>query len=113
MYWLLGLLAAPFVAAFVVFTAFLVYCTAKRLKKSGIPWYIRGVIWFWIVVGWPCDVLFNQTWGRVIFGEARGTTFSDHVRWRVELESGRLRPSTKMWAFFLQDGDPVGHNYGL
>lgn len=90
--------------AFGVFTAFLVLCTARRILDSGteMPKGMLAVAYFWLVVGWPCDVLFNQTYGRLIFGEARGITFSAHVQWRVD--NGLITPKTLMWANFLNAG---------
>lgn len=91
---------------FAIYSAFLVLCTLKAIEAQGVelPLGMKWIGYFWLIVGWPADVLFNQTWGRVIFGEARGLTFSEHVQWRID--NGLVTPKTLMWARFLNSAAP-------
>ena len=91
---------------FAIYTAFLVVCSLKAIEAQGVelPIGMKWVGYFWLLVGWPADVLFNHTWGRVIFGEGRGLTFSEHVQWRVD--NGLVTPVTLKWARFLNAAAP-------
>lgn len=91
---------------FVIYSAFLVLCTLRSIEAQGVelPLGMKWIGYVWIMIGWPADVLFNQTWGRVIFGEARGLTFSAHVQWRVT--AGLKDPKTMQWVAFLNCGAP-------
>ena len=102
--WLpIALVAVPFA----IYTAFLVLCSLKAIEAQGVelPLGMKWIGYVWLLIGWPADVLFNQTWGRVIFGERRELTFSAHVQWRID--NGLATPKTLVWARFLNAGAPL------
>jgi hypothetical protein len=100
------LILTPLVAMFTIYTAFLALCTARAIQAQGveIPYLVRVVAAFWLVVGYPADILFNWTVGVYTFREWRGWTFSSHIQSRVD--RGLWDDKTAMWARFLNAGAP-------
>lgn len=98
-------------STFAVYTAFLALASAKRLRDAGvpIPWDMRAVCWFWYVVGWPADVLFNWLRGTWMYRESpREFTFSARVQRHYRKTGGKRKDKANEWAALLTGADP-GH----
>lgn len=68
--------------AFVVETGFFALATAERVEASGIKLtgYRRGIVYIWLLIGWPADVLYNWTWATLTFRELpKELTYSSRV----------------------------------
>lgn len=108
---LVGYVVLAIVASvFVVYSAFMVLCTARSIEMHGVemPKLVRFVAKFWLFVGLPADVIFNWTVGAWTFREWRGFTFSSHIQYRVD--AGLWDHKTAMWTKFLNAGDPSGNH---
>lgn len=102
---LIWVAVALVLAALAVHTAFLAMCGAKLiLAKVPMPWFMRLVIYLWLIVGYPADVIFNWTVGTLMFRELRGFTFSSHIQDRVDRGLWDMRTVT--WVRVLNAGDP-------
>ena len=68
--------------AFVVETGFFALASAERVEASGIrlTGYRRLIVYIWLLIGWPADVLYNWTVGSIVFRELpRELTYSSRV----------------------------------
>lgn len=95
---------------FIVETAFLVIVSGKILEKRGLlEGELRDVVGFWLVVGWPCDVLFNWWRGSWMFKERpRKWTFSSRIQYHIDHLDKSKRPMKALrWADVLNIDD--GH----
>lgn len=102
----LWVLIALLLIPFVIYTAFLALCTVRSVQAQGVefPDGMHTIAEIWFVIGLPADLLFNWTWGVLIFGELLGTTFSSHVQKRVDL--ALIDPTTRLWSNFLNASAP-------
>ncbi len=104
----LWILAAALAAWLILTVAFMAYPTWKRVRHVLTA---RSVYWpmqyFWTPVGLLSDVVFNLTWGTVIFREfPREWMFSDRVRRRMKLVPADRK--AMYWSDILNAIDP-GH----
>jgi len=102
--WIIWLLVSAALATFVVYTAFLALCTAKRMIASGVslPADLKLTCYLWLLIGWPADFVYNLL---------RGTL--RHLEWPHELTySARVQRLARKgdkeaieWARLLNAGD--------
>lgn len=100
------ILVTTVLATFVVYTAFLTLCTAKRMLAAGVPlpWDLKFVCYFWLLVGWPADVVYNWTRGTIRHRKLpRELTYSSRIQGLVE--KGKADAETLAWANLLNAGD--------
>jgi len=101
---------------FFVETGFLVAMAAKPLRDfdARIPPDLLGVVYFWLVVGVICDVLFNWTRGTYMFREfPKEFLFSTRVQRHYDNAANanwatRRHRVARRWARILNAIDP-GH----
>ena len=82
----------------------MVIVAGKLLRARGLlEGELKGVVAFWLVVGWPCDVLFNWWRGSWMFRELpRKLTFSSRIQWHVDHPDESKRPNKAVhWARVL------------
>lgn len=106
--WHIALVVA--LATFAVETGF-VYCiTAKRLLDEGIlPVDMKALAYFWLVVGYVGDILFNVTRGTWIFRELpKEWLFSSRVGRLCLGPDGWRKDRALTWAALLNSISP-GH----
>jgi hypothetical protein len=74
---------ALLLVAFVVETGFFALATAERVEASSgikLTGYRRGIVYIWLLIGWPADVLYNWTIGSLTFRELpKELTYSSRV----------------------------------
>jgi len=90
---------------------FFAYPTVYRLKdqKDEFGWIIKVPIYLWLVVGLIADILFNITWGTIIFRELpHETLFTDRLKRHWYGDSSRQRRRAKPWVRRVNLIDP-GH----
>jgi hypothetical protein len=110
---LIWLLISIVAATFIVETAFMTICTAKRMQKDGVlEEEMELVAKFWLIIGTPADIWFNWTRGSRIFHEfPRELTFSSRVQRHVD-KKGKYYDKAVKWGRILNSGDP-DHIHGV
>lgn len=103
MNWIVWAVLVTSAANFCVETGFMAVASAKRVIDAGAaPRDIKAVAYFWLVVGWPADVLFNWTRGSWEFKEfPRELTFSSRVQRHVRESSDWRLGRALHWANIL------------
>lgn len=97
-------------STFVVETAFLLLYQARKSLEAGVlPFEAKAIAVFWLVVGYPADILFNLTRGTIMFRELpKELLFTSRVQRLVNSGSDWRREKAQRWAAFLNSVDP-GH----
>lgn len=78
--WVLGLMVLSWLILGGIFFA---YPTVQRLKdqRDEFGWIVKVPIYLWIFFGALSDVIFNATWGTIIFRELpREWLFTDRLK---------------------------------
>lgn len=102
-------LVAVILAPPVIYTAFLVLASARRILAAGarMPAGMRLVCRFWLIVGAPADALFNATYAWVRFGERpREIMFSSRIERYMRGPDGRQKDRARPWADMLNAAWP-------
>lgn len=101
-------------STFLVETAFVEVVAAKAMLKRGLfTTELRLVAYFWLIVGYPADFVFNLTRGMIMFRTLRpgGWLFSARIDHYMRNPSACKRLDTAVrWAALLNTLDP-GHTY--
>jgi hypothetical protein len=105
--WIVGI---TFAATFVVETAFMQVASAKRALAMGVrlPIDVRVVSAFWLVVGFPADIVFNLTRGTWIFRELPKWgewTFTARVKRHYRAGPSKRYRTAVYWFTFLNAVD--------
>lgn len=109
-WWVLWIYVGLAAVVFTVETAFLVVVAGKILRKRGLlEGELKGVVGFWLFVGYPCDILFNWWRGSWMFREwPRKWTFSSRIQWHIDNLAKSKEPMKALhWANVLNIDD--GH----
>lgn len=111
MIWVIVALIASPVA---VRMGFMGICTAKRLRDSGLPLSrtdkVAALLCF--AIGYPADIIYNLSVGRLRFGEFRGFTYSSRIQYYIDhdtfMDDASKRRKVVYWYTYLNVADP-GH----
>jgi hypothetical protein len=99
-------------STFVVETAFIQVITYKGLKKRGLllPEMVPQA-YFWLIIGYPADIVFNEIRGRIMFRDwsSRGFLFTNRIQYYMDHPDKCKRMGLAIkWANTLNAIDP-GH----
>lgn len=101
-------------STFLVETAFVEVVAAKAMLKRGLlTTELRLVAYFWLIVGYPADAIFNLTRGVIMFRELNphALLFSPRIDFYMR-NPNRCKKLDRAvrWAALLNTLDP-GHTY--
>ena len=90
---------------------FFAYPTVYRLKdkRDQFGWIVKVPIYLWLAVGLAADVVFNATWGTVIFRELpRETIFTKRLKRHWHGDDEKQKQRAEPWVKRVNAIDP-GH----
>ena len=104
--WLIVVIA---LSTFAVETAFVYVSIAKKiLRLYKIPLDLKCIAYFWLIVGYPADIVFNWTRGTIMFLEfPRELLFTSRIQ-RLIYDKGWRGEKAQEWAEIMNEVDP-GH----
>ena len=98
---ILGVLIVTCFVTFVVETAFVYALTVKHLLKLKVklPLEMKAIAYFWLIIGYPSDILFNVFRGTVMFRELPHEGLFTHRVQRHIDKNHLLLPENRNWRY--------------